>query len=365
MVVAGCGTPAAVVPSPTPAPVVTATPANPATATPSPTPTATITPTTLPTPTPTPGMSAEARAYLDRALDLMEQHSINRAKVDWTRLRRAADALATSALTPADTYPAIEDALGSLGDDHSMFLPPDQVAALQSGALNATNPDPSGRLLDNGIAYLLLPAFAGSAELAEGYAATVQRLIGELDAGQPCGWVVDLRRNSGGAMWPMLAGIGPLLGEGQAGAFVAPGGQQAPWFYAGGRAGYGDSVQTELDSALVYPPLDPLPPVAVLTGRTTFSSGEAIVIAFRGRPDTRSFGLETGGLTTANEEFPLSDGAWMLLTVSRFADRTGKVYGGPVVPDEVVNPPETWPDPVVEAATAWLLSRPACSGLDR
>jgi carboxyl-terminal processing protease len=364
MVVAGCGAPWTVVPPPTPVPVITSTPANRATATPPPTPTATTVPTALPTPTP--GMSAEARAYLDQALDLMQQHSINRAQIDWTRLRRAAHTLVANALTPADTYPAIKGALSSLGDGHhSMFLPPDQVAALQSGALDAANPGPSGKLLDNGLAYLLVPGVVGSAEGVEGYAATVQRLIRELDAAQPCGWVVDLRRNNGGAMWPMLAGIGPLLGEGQPGAFVTPDGQQTPWFYGGGRAGYGDSVQTELEGAVVYPPLDPLPPVAVLTGRTTFSSGEAIAVAFRGRPDTRSFGLETGGLTTANDEFPLSDGAWILLTVSRFADRTGRVYSGPIVPDEIVNPPETWPDPVLEAAAAWLLSQPACAGSSR
>ena len=81
--------------------------------------------------------------------------------------------------------------------------------------------------------------------------------------------------------------------------------------------------------------------MAVLTGRMTCSSGEAIATAFRGRPDTRSFGLETCGLPTANDEFPLSDGAWILLTVSRFADRTGVVYSGPIAPHEVVNPPET------------------------
>ena len=310
-------------------------------------------------------MSAEARAYLDHALDLMQQHSINRAQIDWTRLRRAAHDRAATALTAADTYLAIEGALGSLGDSHSFFMPPDAVAALQSGDLNLANPDPSGKLLDDGLAYLLLPGFVGSAELAQEYAAAVQRLIGELDAARPCGWVVDLRQNRGGAMWPMLAGIGPLLGEGQVGAFVTPDGEQTTWFYTGGRAGYGDSVQIALETALVCPPFDPLPPVAVMTGRMTVSSGEAIAIAFRGRPDTRSFGLETGGLTTANDEFPLSDGAWILLTVSRFADRTGKAYSGPIVPDEVVNPPETWPDPVLEAATTWLLSQPACAGSDR
>jgi hypothetical protein len=36
-----------------------------------------------------------------------------------------------------------------------------------------------------------------------------------------CG-VVDLRSNSGGNMWPMIAGIGPVVGEGHLGAFSAP-----------------------------------------------------------------------------------------------------------------------------------------------
>jgi len=115
MAAAGCGTPAAVIPSPTPMPIFTPTPANTAAATPSPTPTATTVPTALPTATPTPGMSAEARAYLDQALDLMQQHSINRTKVDWTELRRAAHSQAANALTPPDTYPGIREEQGHVG----------------------------------------------------------------------------------------------------------------------------------------------------------------------------------------------------------------------------------------------------------
>ncbi|MFI8817948.1 hypothetical protein ACIGWV_41730, partial [Streptomyces sp. NPDC055082] len=29
-----------------------------------------------------------------------------------------------------------------------------------------------------------------------------------------CGWVVDLRHNSGGDMWGPLASVGPILGNG-------------------------------------------------------------------------------------------------------------------------------------------------------
>jgi C-terminal processing protease CtpA/Prc len=35
-----------------------------------------------------------------------------------------------------------------------------------------------------------------------------------MDQGNLAGWIVDLRNNGGGNMWPMLTGIGSILGEG-------------------------------------------------------------------------------------------------------------------------------------------------------
>ena len=46
--------------------------------------------------------------------------------------------------------------------------------------------------------------------------------------------------------------------------------------------------------------------------------------------------------------------ALLVLTVARFADRTGTVYGGPIAPDEAVNAPKSPPDQVLDAAVAWL-----------
>ena len=79
--------------------------------------------------------------------------------------------------------------------------------------------------------------------------------------------------------------------------------------------------------------------------------GEASVIAFRGRPNTRSFGTPTGGLSTANRSIQLSDGAWLYLTVAVMADRNLTRYGGPVGPDEVLSDPTQ----TVQRAIEWLL----------
>ncbi len=78
------------------------------------------------------------------------------------------------------------------------------------------------------------------------------------------------------------------------------------------------------------------PKVAVLTDNGIASSGEATFIAFKKRPNSRSFGSATCGLSTANRGFALSDGALLNLTVSVMADRTKTPYGDSVQPDEVV-----------------------------
>jgi C-terminal processing protease CtpA/Prc len=90
--------------------------------------------------------------------------------------------------------------------------------------------------------------------------------------------------------------------------------------------------------------------VAVLTNCGVVSSGEAVVIGFRARRDARSFGTPTYGLSTANDEFTLTGGGTLILTVSTMADRTGRTYGSAVAPDEMIaDPVET-----VRRAIEWI-----------
>jgi C-terminal processing protease CtpA/Prc len=114
---------------------------------------------------------------------------------------------------------------------------------------------------------------------------------------------------------------------------------------------------------------NPEPPVAVLTSRLTVSSGEALTIAFRGRPRTRSFGEATAGLPTTNRSIPMIDGAVLQVTTARWADRTGRVYEGRIAPDQVAEIDWTRigsdDDPVLQAATAWLLEQPPCATVKR
>ena len=60
------------------------------------------------------------------------------------------------------------------------------------------------------------------------YATVGNRLAGRLAMTQPRGWIVDLRQNTGGNMWPMIAAVAGLLDRGILGHFL-PDGQRQAW----------------------------------------------------------------------------------------------------------------------------------------
>jgi len=304
-------------------------------------------------------ISPEASAYLEEALDIMQTNSLHRLNTDWDVIRTSAFEVAQHAQTPADTYGAIRYALVRLGDHHSLFLTPYDLE--QRGAETASDsPAPRAKLLLEKIGFIAIERY--TAFEGEEYATDAQQLIREIDTQNPCGWIVDLRENSGGNMGPMLAAIGPILGEGEVGAFIDSYGKKSIWSYQDGQVLVDSSLYTQVNPA--YELKVSSPPVAVLTGVNTASAGEVIVVAFRGRPNTRSFGLYTTGLSTGNAGFHLSDGAVIVLTTSVYADRTGQTYGDRIYPDEVVDDvrkftfimDEAIPQPAID----WLMSQPAC-----
>lgn len=301
------------------------------------------------------------KAYLSRALDTIQKNALNSHRIDWPATRKEADALASRTSEPAQTHEFLRDVLRQLGDGHSLLLPPAEHDRMRADPGEVPIPQVSSRLLAGDLGYLSVPAFGSvNVEAGTAFARQLRDHIEALDAKGACGWVLDLRENGGGNMYPMLTGIGALLGEGDAGRFVAPGKPDLRWWYRNGQAGAGDYSSLPPDPKPLRLKVSPAT-VAVLTGPGTTSSGEAIAISFRGRPLARSFGGYTAGLSSGNQLFPLDDGALMALTVSLMADRTGQPYGVPVRPDEVVPARLDSKDAALDAASAWLRLQPACN----
>ncbi len=211
------------------------------------------------------------------------------------------------------------------------------------------------RNLAGGLGYIDVPGLVGNGGT---FALDAVEAIRKTDESPRCGWVVDLRRNVGGNMWPMLHAVRPILGEATPGYFVSSRGREAfSYFY-----GMGPGAKT-----LAYALKRTDPPVAVLTSRLTVSAGEALTVAFRGRPDSRSFGEATAGLATSNQSLPMPDGAVLVVTAAYEADRSGRVYEGRILPDEPIA--IDWvrigseDDPVLRAATSWLAQQPQCASM--
>lgn len=257
---------------------------------------------------------------------------------------------APGAKTIEETRPAISEALGLLNDNHSFYQPKSGsvIAHTRCTSVPASTAPISVPVVPSTIGYVRVTGFMGTAAEAAAFAHSIQETIKVYDSQGVTGWLVDLRQNVGGNMWPMITGLSPILGDGPLGYFIVPQGAKMAWGLRDGVA-YLDEQAKDQNKA-TFRLQNEAPRVAVLTDALTASSGEAVAIAFRGRADTRSFGTPTCGLSTANHTYPLSDGGFLYLTTSVMADREGTPYGGPVVPDEVVEDSAK----VAERAIAWL-----------
>lgn len=311
------------------------------------------------------GMTVRAQRYLDGALELVERNWMFRDQLDWDSVRAVAYRDAQGAESTIDTWEALKGMLRGLDDGHSRLQTPHGAVAVPPGGRPATAA-PAGqtgaRIIEDRIAFLPVAPSDLVGSLGDQWATVIAHQVATLEAQSPCGWIVDLRTNTGGNMWPTLAGLGSLTGEGRIGRFIDPvdGDQAVDWIYRSGSSWYGGQrIATAADPAV----LNGVPRVAVLQGSNTASAGEAVAVAFRGKAGARSFGSPTAGASNAPRTHPLSDGALLILAELVFVDRTGRRYGRSLAPDEAVPSEITRlleSDAAMRRAAEWVLAAPEC-----
>ena len=292
--------------------------------------------------------SPTAQAYLDSAVALAKVRAYWSDTVTWIVVDTEVQALAKGAITANETHEAIRYLLARLGDHHSFLSAPNSASA----SLTPNAPTAAAfqavdvRRLGDGLARVSMPSYTSTdSAISRQYVTQLHASLTAVRRDASCGWVLDLRNNAGGNMWPMLAGLNPFLGDSPLGFFVArDGSRSAPWK---ARLPNGFSLARELRG------LDSTP-VAVLYGPNTASSGEAVAVAFVGRPNTRTFGSSTAGLANGNENIRLADGVTMLVMHALDADRHGTVYGNHVEPDERIGVSNAGGDATLQAAVTWL-----------
>lgn len=324
---------------------------------------------------------ATARTVFREAIAALSTRALGRERIDWPALEAQLGADLRDTDPPSAAYPAIDAALARYNDPHARFQPPapQRPSAREESGLvadeqprgEASAPTPTpriptapeGQLLDDRIAYLVIPGCsAANADDLRAFALTLATELARLQAQSPSGYLIDLRLNAGGNLWPMLLGLHPLLGDGPAMTMIDAD-HHASTFGLDARStwiDFGQGRQTQLDWADITQPATPAladARVAVLLGPWTMSSGEALAIALGDRPHTRTFGEPTAGLTTVTNDHSLSDGSLLIIPETRMGDRNARAVVGPVQPQQIASFAD-WPtpeDPAAIAARDWLL----------
>ena len=336
--------------------------------------------------------SEEAKAYLNRSLDLMQQYSLHRKKIDWPPFRREILEYARGATTTQETYPAIVFACTRLKDlGCGLREPSGTPAVIESKSLAiemAAEEAVHGRKLtslsespflnrrrfslvmltsgDRHYAYVVIPvsevsdATYGDPQIRHQWAQELFSLIAKGSQLGAQGWILDLRGNTGGYTSPVLAGLQSILGDHKILSSRTSEHRYTTFIRAGailqqvaGAAPYVDEhvePYTDLHQDAA--------PTAVLIDRRTEDGG--VTLAFRGRKNTCFIGQRTAGLAESGTVWNLSDGATLTVPTALQFDRNGEAYPEGVEPDLEVSNPKTVvspaDDPVIVAAEGWLQS---------
>lgn len=304
--------------------------------------------------------------YVATALQKLEENHVNRDRLNWTKVKQDALAKADGMSSYVETYPLIRKVIADLGEEHS-FLVEARPITSTTPAESATAPPPKRKkvpsvlsLKSGAVGYVRIPTFAIPDSVSQDeFARAIRTALSTLGKTETCGWIVDLRQNEGGNMFPALLALGPLMGEGKVGG-VRNARVPQFWHYKGEQMFISDketlpTLSSEYsdarpDDQIVSgvrqiqkfdPPIEIVAnaekPIAILIGKYTASAGEAIAIALQGNKNAKTFGRPTVGKSTGNIGISMADGALLVATVGAFEDKNGIVFRNGINPADTVD----------------------------
>ena len=319
---------------------------------------------------------AQFPAHPDSIYTFIKHHSIWKAHVNWKDIDTTFRNQLKKARTDIDTIKCFVPVLEKLNDVHSYFIynkqyynffrPVDSFTYQKIEPLLTRSRAESGqvstRLFPNGVIYVRIPSMntAGTAAINQAAQALYDSLMQYSDK-RARGLVIDLRLNTGGNMYPVLAGLSPVLGNGMvAYELDADDKMVRKWEIREGDFAINGNKVTEIRQP--FRPVFEKLPVAVLTSPITASAGSMVAIAFRKKANTASFGENTAdGYTTSNGSFQYAPNLSFNFATAFVADRGARVYKNFVEVDIPVFKPTNFDNPYMDetviTACKWLLNR--------
>lgn len=316
-------------------------------------------------------VSDSSRTVIDSVYTLIKTRSLHRDQADWVRVDQQFHTSVDSATSFASALEAFRHVFKALDDVHSAIYyggrgigyfrssssPRDISALIDLSRKRAGKP--IGQLLDGNVGYVFVPSYGTHGQESIDKAAQQLRdVVCDLAASATGGWIIDLRLNEGGNVYPMLSGLGDLLGDGLVARSVsATGVPNMSWSIQDGVLFLNEYRTTTVNRRC--PEARKAERIAVLIGPATLSSGQLTAVAFSGWKRARLFGEPTAdGYATSNQWYQITPTLGLNLSESYFADREGTIHKGIVLPNESIS--GVWEfetlekDAFIQQALVWI-----------
>jgi carboxyl-terminal processing protease len=271
----------------------------------------------------------EMRKVCTEILEIIQENSIVADSFDWKTYPQKIDSLIL-ANNHQDSFRKIHhiiiDDLKLRGDNHSSYFNHNRTEKWEKEKDSIQYPN--CKILESSFGYIDMPKLStwNRIEL-KNYAETVRIQIKKIDEKYTIkGWIIDLRKNRGGIFEKMLIGINPLIKDGIVGYRINNKNKE-PWIASIKKKKNSSSEIIEYKCKTINPK------IVVLIDSLTSSAAEALCISLYTVPNVIFMGNYTGGYTTANKLFQLSNGESLSLASGFFADRTGIIHKGKLKPD--------------------------------
>jgi carboxyl-terminal processing protease len=278
-----------------------------------------------------PGATSNIQRLIAEIDGLIHKHGLYKDSLNWNQIYKEINSLRFTEKDTANLRLVLNvftQNFRKARDKHSFFI--STAAAKSSSKREKRAPKPSAQYLGSGIALITVPlCFNNQKSQDIKYANTIREQIRKIDTrNNISAWIIDLRDNVGGNMWPMLAGLNALIEDGTVGYFINPASKsEQPWPSYNGKLMFPKAIIND------YKVRGREIKIALLIDSMTASSGEMTAVSFLGMSNVKVLGQPSAGYTTANTTYYLSDGTMFNLATSYIADRNRKPYMEKITPD--------------------------------
>lgn len=282
------------------------------------------------------------RSFVDSSIDLIRSNAVDNSNIkliEWTLNSKAQDLNSVSDLAPlyTEVFQMLNDHHGGLkykGKTFGWNKSPGSTNSYLKDKLK-TEKHVVSKVIDNTTAYIRIPGNNDFAfKKVDSIANDITYHINTVNSAKIKAWIIDLRVNTGGNMYPILLGLKEFIGSDNivfGGFRNSKGESSGKWEIKDGKMMI-DGIELVRQVPLKLPVRKDIP-IVVLTSCYTASAGEMTAISLIGRKNTYFVGEPTADYTTAVQGFMINKDAGLNLSTDYVVDRNSKIHTSSIQPD--------------------------------